>query len=58
MNTAGLIKKVFIAYTQFISALTQKPFIKQLLPISKEFLPPLLDQERPARQLAGGLGEV
>jgi F-type H+-transporting ATPase subunit gamma len=29
-------KKIFIAYTHFTSALTQKPIIKQLLPISKE----------------------
>mgnify|MGYP001611567263 CR=1 FL=1 len=29
-------KKVFIAYTHFSSALSQKPTIKQLLPISKE----------------------
>jgi len=28
--------KVFIAYTDFVSALTQKPNIKQLIPISKE----------------------
>ncbi len=29
-------KKVFFAYTHFFSALSQKPIIKQLLPISKE----------------------
>jgi F-type H+-transporting ATPase subunit gamma len=29
-------KKVFIAYTKFASALTQKPMVEQLLPISKE----------------------
>lgn len=28
-------KKVYIAYTDFVSALTQKPNIKQILPISK-----------------------
>jgi F-type H+-transporting ATPase subunit gamma len=28
--------KVYIAYTHFTSALSQKPIIKQLLPISKE----------------------
>ena len=39
-------KKVFIAYTHFTSALIQKPNIKQLLPISKEFLHPLFDKER------------
>ncbi len=39
-------KKVYIAYTHFASALVQRPIIKQLLPISKEFLSPLLDKER------------
>ena len=29
-------KKVYIAYTHFFSALSQKPIIKQLLPISKQ----------------------
>lgn len=32
---AGKYKKVYIAYTHFTSALSQKPIIKQLLPISK-----------------------
>jgi F-type H+-transporting ATPase subunit gamma len=31
-------KKVYIAYTDFVSALTQKPTIRQILPISKEEL--------------------
>jgi F-type H+-transporting ATPase subunit gamma len=30
--------KIYIAYTDFISALTQKPIIRQILPISKEEL--------------------
>jgi len=34
----GDYKNVFVAYTDFISALTQKPHIKKLLPISKEEL--------------------
>jgi len=39
-------KKVFIAYTQFASALTQKPTIEQLLPISKaEILENLPEKE-------------
>jgi F-type H+-transporting ATPase subunit gamma len=32
----SVYKKVFMAYTDFYSALLQKPVIKQLLPISKE----------------------
>ncbi|OGI61238.1 ATP synthase F1 subunit gamma [Candidatus Nomurabacteria bacterium RIFCSPHIGHO2_01_FULL_38_19] len=36
-------KKVFIAYTDFISALTQKPIVKQLLPISKEEIKEIIE---------------
>jgi F-type H+-transporting ATPase subunit gamma len=32
----GKYKSVYVAYTDFISALTQKPIIRKLLPISKE----------------------
>lgn len=32
----GPYKKIYIAYTDFVSALTQKPKIRQILPISKE----------------------
>ena len=32
----GTYKDVYVAYTDFVSALTQKPNIKKLLPISKE----------------------
>jgi F-type H+-transporting ATPase subunit gamma len=32
----GKYDKVFIAYTDFVSALTQRPNIKQILPISKD----------------------
>ncbi|MEK9182483.1 MAG: ATP synthase F1 subunit gamma, partial [Patescibacteria group bacterium] len=39
----GHYDKVFIAYTDFISALTQKPNIKQLLPIYKSSLRELID---------------
>ena len=34
----GIYKNVFIAYTDFVSALNQKPHIKKLLPISKDEL--------------------
>lgn len=36
--TLGNYHKVLIAYTDFISALTQKPNIKQILPISRNIL--------------------
>jgi len=39
----GHYDKVFIAYTDFISALTQKPNIKQLLPIYKSSLRELIE---------------
>jgi F-type H+-transporting ATPase subunit gamma len=39
--------KVLIAYTDFISALTQKPNIKQILPISKTSLKELIDSVSP-----------
>lgn len=32
----GPYKKIYIAYTDFVSALTQRPKIRQILPISKE----------------------
>jgi len=51
----GKYDKVLVAYTDFISALTQRPNIKQVLPVSKAELkeiielqefPPLLHKER------------
>lgn len=36
--------KVFVVYTDFISALTQKPNIKQILPIHKSDLKELIDE--------------
>ncbi|MEI6280485.1 MAG: ATP synthase F1 subunit gamma [bacterium] len=39
--------KVLIAYTDFISALTQKPNIKQVLPISKTDLKELIEEINP-----------
>lgn len=32
--TAGNVDRVFVAYTDFVSALTQKPRIRQILPVS------------------------
>ncbi len=43
----GKYKKVYIAYTDFISALNQKPNVKQLLPITKQDI----------KELMGALGE-
>ncbi len=45
-------KKVYIAYTHFSSALSQKPTIKQLLPISKEFAEALLWQDSQSKASA------
>ena len=36
--------KVYIAYTDFVSALTQKAHVKQILPIQKEDLKELIDE--------------
>lgn len=43
----GYYKNVYVAYTDFVSALTQKPKIKKLLPVSKEEL----------KEVIEGLGE-
>ena len=37
-------KKIYIAYTDFISALNQKPNIKQILPIGKEEVKELIEE--------------
>jgi len=42
----GVYKKVFVAYTDFVSALTQKSQIKQLLPVSKKELKQTIDQAK------------
>ncbi|MES2416153.1 MAG: F0F1 ATP synthase subunit gamma, partial [Patescibacteria group bacterium] len=42
----GTYKEVFIVYTDFISALTQKPNIRKLLPISKQELKELIEIEK------------
>ncbi|HAE36905.1 MAG: ATP synthase gamma chain [Candidatus Nomurabacteria bacterium GW2011_GWF2_35_66] len=41
---SGKYNKVYIAYTDFVSALTQKPHVKQILPIVKEDLKELIDE--------------
>lgn len=35
---SGKYRNIYVAYTDFVSALTQKPHVKKLLPISKEEL--------------------
>lgn len=42
----GTYKEVFVVYTDFISALTQKPNVRNLLPISKQELKDLLEIEK------------
>jgi F-type H+-transporting ATPase subunit gamma len=39
----GTYKDVYVAYTDFVSALSQKPNIRKLLPISKEELKEMID---------------
>lgn len=39
----GNYDQVMVAYTDFVSALTQKPNIKQILPISKDYIKELID---------------
>lgn len=41
----GNYDQVLVAYTDFVSALTQKPNIKQVLPISKEELKKVIEEE-------------
>jgi F-type H+-transporting ATPase subunit gamma len=50
-------KKIYLAYTHFVSGLTQKPFIKQLLPISKETIQELTDPTLRPPQTSGRVGE-
>lgn len=40
---SGKYDKVMVSYTDFVSALTQQPNIKQILPISKESVKELID---------------
>ena len=39
----GVYKEVFVVYTDFISALTQKPNVRNLLPISRQELKDMVD---------------
>lgn len=41
--SSGSVDKVIISYTDFVSALSQKPKIKELLPVSKEELKDLIE---------------
>jgi len=41
---SGGYKNVYVAYTDFVSALSQKPKIKKLLPISKEELKEVIEE--------------
>lgn len=40
---SGTYKHIYVAYTDFISALTQKPQIRRLLPISKEEIKEMIE---------------
>lgn len=42
----GIYKEVFVVYTDFISALTQKPNVRNLLPISRQELKDLVEIEK------------
>jgi F-type H+-transporting ATPase subunit gamma len=53
----GRYDEVLIAYTDFISALTQKPNIKQILPISKEIIQELTDSTLRPPLNKGRVGE-
>lgn len=44
--------KVLVAYTDFVSALSQKPNIRQLLPISKKSLEELIEQTNPEHEMS------
>lgn len=45
--------QVFVAYTDFVSALTQKPNIKQVLPINRTILRDLIENLTPEHQTKG-----
>ena len=44
--SAGRYDKVLVAYTDFVSALTQRPNIKQVLPVSKVELKEMIEEVR------------
>ncbi len=54
--SVGNFDQVLIAYTDFISALTQKPNIKQLLPISKQEVKEMADEFSPRLNKERGQG--
>ena len=47
----GTYKEVFVVYTDFISALTQKPNVRNLLPISRQEIKELIEMEKKERPL-------
>ncbi len=47
---AGTVDRVFLAYTDFVSALTQKPRIRQLLPISAKDIEAMLGDDGSTRE--------
>ena len=49
---------IYIAYTDFISALSQKANIKKLLPVSKEELKEVIEEKPPKSPLSGGVVET
>lgn len=49
---AGVYKNVFVAYTDYVSALTQKPQIRKLLPVSREELKEVLEAVGPAEEVS------
>jgi len=46
---SGKYKNVYVAYTDFVSALSQKPKIRKLLPISKEELKDVIEESLEGR---------
>ncbi len=53
MYDQGLYDEVFIAYTDYISALTQKPSIRKLLPVSKEEIKEAINEQLSAMSRQG-----
>ncbi len=55
----GNYDKVLVAYTDFVSALTQKPNIRQVIPVSKDALKELIEEINPRLEEEGaGGGDV
>ncbi len=51
-------KEIFVVYTDFVSALTQKPNIRKLLPISKQEIKDLIEIEKKEARVERGLPAV